>query len=239
MKFFINVNNTNFGGVMKNVIIVIMIVVSIFIFTGSSCSKKTSTNSTKSLLTENAARKIAENTCIKGGETLGAGSYNEETKTWWFDANLNSTQEGCSPACVVDDATKLAEINWRCTGGTQPTTSAVATEASNYSKQCDWVDKSDIIITVKFADGVTKDTSYEAGFYFGANNLDAKLAREVCNYRTGFNYSELKGKGEAQMGVRGYSDNIRRQIVGDPINVSFDADGKPSIGSNIEVTISN
>jgi hypothetical protein len=223
---------------MKNVIVVFMIVVSIFIFTGSSCGKKTSTNSSKSLLTENAAEKIAENTCIKDGETLGAGSYNEGTKTWWFDANLNSTQEGCSPACVVDDVTKMAELNWRCTGG-EPTTSAIPSETSNYTKQCDWVDKSDIIITVKIADDVTKDTSYEAGFYFGENYLDAKLAREVCNYRTGFNYSELKGKGEAQIGVRGYADSLRRQIVGDPINVSFDADGKPSIGSNIEVTISN
>ena len=67
-------------------------------------------------LTEAAARSIAETTCIKGGESLAAGSYNEVTKTWWFDANLNATQQGCNPACVVSEETNTAEINWRCTG---------------------------------------------------------------------------------------------------------------------------
>jgi len=146
---------------MKKIIVLLLVAISLFVFTGASCGKKTSTNTSKSLLTENAATKIAENTCVKGGETLGVGSYNEQTKTWWFDANLNSTKEGCNPACVVDDVTKMAEINWRCTGA-EPSDSVVSSEPSDYTKQCDWVDKSDIIITIKFADGVTKDTSYEA-----------------------------------------------------------------------------
>jgi hypothetical protein len=67
-------------------------------------------------LSEVQARNIAENTCIKGGETLTPGLYNETTRTWWFDANLNATREGCNPACVVSEVTKTAEINWRCTG---------------------------------------------------------------------------------------------------------------------------
>ncbi len=67
-------------------------------------------------MTEEQARKIAEKTCIKGGEALGSGSYNPNSKTWWFDANLNSVREGCNPACVVNQETKKAEINWRCTG---------------------------------------------------------------------------------------------------------------------------
>ncbi|MBU1935587.1 hypothetical protein KKF04_06025 [Patescibacteria group bacterium] len=75
------------------------------------------------MLTENEAKEIAELTCIKGGESLAPGYYNENTKTWWFDANLNSTQEGCNPACVVFEDTKTAEINWRCTGLTEPGTS--------------------------------------------------------------------------------------------------------------------
>ncbi len=70
----------------------------------------------KSLLTEAQARTIAQQTCIKGGEALAAGQYNENTKTWWFDANLNATKPGCSPACVVDEEKSTAEINWRCTG---------------------------------------------------------------------------------------------------------------------------
>jgi len=67
-------------------------------------------------ISEAEARAIAEKTCIKGGEALGAGTYNENSRTWWFDANLNATREGCNPACVVSEETKQAEINWRCTG---------------------------------------------------------------------------------------------------------------------------
>jgi heat shock protein HslJ len=55
-------------------------------------------------------------TCIKGGEALGVGSYNQTTRTWWFDANLNYAKQGCNPACVVSEDTATAEINWRCTG---------------------------------------------------------------------------------------------------------------------------
>lgn len=70
----------------------------------------------KSTMTQAEARVIAEQTCIKGGESLVPGTYNAGTKTWWFDANLNATKEGCNPACVVSEDTKTAEINWRCTG---------------------------------------------------------------------------------------------------------------------------
>lgn len=67
-------------------------------------------------LTEAEARSIAEKSCIKGKESLEKGIKNKGTQTWWFDANLNSTQNGCNPACVVNEKTKTAEINWRCTG---------------------------------------------------------------------------------------------------------------------------
>ncbi len=73
---------------------------------------------------EAEARIIAEKTCIKGGESLVPGYYNENSKTWWFDANLNTTKEGCNPACVVSEETKKAEINWRCTGLIAPKESA-------------------------------------------------------------------------------------------------------------------
>lgn len=74
-----------------------------------------------STFSESEARIIAESVCIKGGETLGVGKYNDGTKTWWYDANLNTTQEGCKPACVVDEVSQTAEINWRCTGLVIPT----------------------------------------------------------------------------------------------------------------------
>ncbi len=67
-------------------------------------------------LTESQARVIAEQNCIGSWETLWTGSsYNPNSKTWWFDANLNLIKEGCNPACVVSENTKTAEINWRCT----------------------------------------------------------------------------------------------------------------------------
>jgi hypothetical protein len=77
-------------------------------------------NTDQSIITEKEARAIAEKACIKGGEALSNGTYNENTKTWWFDANLNAIPEGCSPACVVSEENKTAEINWRCTGLQNP-----------------------------------------------------------------------------------------------------------------------
>lgn len=73
-------------------------------------------NNPTTTLSEAEAKTIAQNTCIKGGDSLGEGMHNEGTKTWWFDANLNAAKPGCNPACVVSEETKTAEINWRCTG---------------------------------------------------------------------------------------------------------------------------
>ena len=53
-------------------------------------------------------------------------------------------------------------------------------------KLCGWIDKSDIIIKVNVPEGITKDTSYEAGFYFSPTYFTARLARQACGYRTGF-----------------------------------------------------
>lgn len=107
------------------------------------------------------------------------------------------------------------------------------------NKLCDWVDKSDIIIKVNFAEGVEKDTSYETGFYFDSITSSMRLARKGCDYRTGFSFAEHKGAGLAEVGVRGYTDNKRRSILGEPISLSFDENGVPSIGNYIEVTITN
>ena len=79
-------------------------------------------------LSEADARVIAQASCIKGGEALSTGTYNENSKTWWFDANLNTTREGCNPACVVSEETKQAEINWRCTGLITPTGTVVGND---------------------------------------------------------------------------------------------------------------
>lgn len=106
-----------------------------------------------------------------------------------------------------------------------------------YEKLCAWVDKSDIIIELSFADGIVKDTSYEAGFAFSSIERTARLAREGCNYRTGFKYSELAGKGEVQVAVWGYNDNRKRQLLNEPINLTFDSEGKPNIPLPIRITV--
>ncbi|MEN9852663.1 MAG: hypothetical protein RI996_606 [Candidatus Parcubacteria bacterium] len=82
--------------------------------------------------TEKDAKAIALKSCIKAGDTLGTGSYNSNSKTWWFDAQLSTTKAGCNPACVVDSVKKTAEINWRCTGLIVPPVVACTMDA----KQC-------------------------------------------------------------------------------------------------------
>lgn len=105
------------------------------IYLGFAGKKDSLPDETK--LTEAQARLIAENSCIKGGEALSSGTFNQNSKTWWFDANLNSVREGCNPACVVSEETKTAEINWRCTGLIEPNNSQThqCTCPSGYRKE--------------------------------------------------------------------------------------------------------
>lgn len=65
---------------------------------------------------EDALSIAQESGCLAEGGSLIPDSalYNPNTKTWWIDLDLE--RQGCSPACVVDDRTGTAEINWRCTG---------------------------------------------------------------------------------------------------------------------------
>jgi len=54
-----------------------------------------------------ARKQVAE------GALKDTATYNESTKTWWIDLDIE--KPGCNPACVVyEDET--VEINWRCTG---------------------------------------------------------------------------------------------------------------------------
>lgn len=119
----------------KTLLVLVALLISV---TGCNLNtiNETKTNQQKTdAMTEAEARLIAEKTCIKGGEALGAGIYNEITKTWWFDANLNATQPGCNPACVVNEETKTAEINWRCTGLKQPEELGEKTGGNNTNKE--------------------------------------------------------------------------------------------------------
>jgi len=147
---------------------------------------------------------------------------------------------GCTPNSTTNTAVNTntaGAVNATNQTGTTNENSNVA--ASDTNKVCAWVDNSDVIIKLNFADGVEKDSSYEAGFYLSSINLFARLARKECDYRTGFSYEELKGKGAVQVGVRGYTDSNRRQLANEPISVVIGADGHPDIGSAIEVTVLN
>ncbi|MCX6695283.1 MAG: Kazal-type serine protease inhibitor family protein [Candidatus Altiarchaeota archaeon] len=66
------------------------------------------------LTAEEAASIAAASDCTAEGTLTNNTYYNENTKTWWIDLEANKT--GCSPACVIDEESKTAEINWRCTG---------------------------------------------------------------------------------------------------------------------------
>jgi hypothetical protein len=105
----------------KKIILIVLLVAAIgmvifLIFDNDRTAK----NVNGPAMTEAEARVIAEQNCIKGGDALSAGTFNENSKTWWFDANLNATRPGCNPACVVSAENKTAEINWRCTGAVLP-----------------------------------------------------------------------------------------------------------------------
>ncbi len=65
-------------------------------------------------MSEKRARSIAETSeCVKDGVLKDKAIYNENSKTWWIDLDIE--KPGCNPACVVyEDET--VETNWRCTG---------------------------------------------------------------------------------------------------------------------------
>jgi len=66
-------------------------------------------------LTIEQAIEIAQNSeCAEQGILTNNYFYNDATKTWWIDLELE--KPGCAPACVIKEETKTAEINWRCTG---------------------------------------------------------------------------------------------------------------------------
>jgi len=70
-------------------------------------------------LTEEEAVEIAKNSdCVTEGTLTDNIMYNEDTDTYWID--LVMEMEGCNPACVVYEAYKKAEINYRCTGALPP-----------------------------------------------------------------------------------------------------------------------
>ena len=70
-------------------------------------------------LTIDEAMDIARSSeCTEKGNLTDKYIYNNISKTWWIDLDMKEEfkKDYCSPACVVNETTKTAEINWRCTG---------------------------------------------------------------------------------------------------------------------------
>lgn len=107
---------------MKKYSLIILIVAALAVVVAAIFYVACKPNFTDGRYSEAEARAIAEKSCIKDGESLATGYYNGNSKTWWFDANLNNTPAGCNPACVVSEVTRKAEVNWRCTGAISPAT---------------------------------------------------------------------------------------------------------------------
>ncbi|MCI0503359.1 hypothetical protein L0Y65_01455 [Candidatus Micrarchaeota archaeon] len=71
-------------------------------------------------LTESDVRQIAQAACGATGNLSDEMTYNPNSKTYWI--GLDAVKPGCSPACVVSELDRTAEINWRCTGAIPPYT---------------------------------------------------------------------------------------------------------------------
>lgn len=85
-------------------------------------------NAPSSVMSIEEARLIASaSQCSGKGSINLEGTYNSNSKTWWFDLIVKNEfkQEGCNPACVVYEVSKTAEINWRCTGLNQPNSDSI------------------------------------------------------------------------------------------------------------------
>ena len=67
---------------------------------------------------EEAIEIANESECIEKGTLTNTSFYNNYTKTWWIDLEMKEEfkLDYCNPACVINEKTKTAEINWRCTG---------------------------------------------------------------------------------------------------------------------------
>ncbi|MBN2095533.1 MAG: hypothetical protein JW727_05780 [Candidatus Aenigmarchaeota archaeon] len=65
--------------------------------------------------TPEEAIEAAKNTiCSMNGILTGEVTYDEFTHSWWIDLEPYEPFEGCNPACVIDEFTLNAEVNWRC-----------------------------------------------------------------------------------------------------------------------------
>lgn len=97
---------------MNTKILIVLLLGISFLFFG--CAKPAEQPAGEGLTLDEARAIALDSPCMDEGGLTGTYVYNENTATWWFDMDVE--KEGCAPACVVDEETETAEINWRCTG---------------------------------------------------------------------------------------------------------------------------
>lgn len=105
----------------KAIIVIIIIIVGGLGYWAVSILNSTPKEETEELtLSQEEALAIAQQSsdCSMTGILTDTINYNAVTKTWWIDLERmpELEKDGCNPACVVNEETKTAEVNWRCTG---------------------------------------------------------------------------------------------------------------------------
>ncbi len=86
---------------------------------GCPCAETKESCSVDCEIPEEILEAAINSECFEKGEKFsGDYSFNNYTKTWWIDLEMKPESENpiCSPACVVNNNTLEALINWRCTG---------------------------------------------------------------------------------------------------------------------------
>jgi len=81
--------------------------------TGKEIENRSIDRPVQQMTREKAKEQAIQSTCAQQARLTGEGYYNENSRTWWFNLDLDKT--GCNPACVVKEDGKV-ELNWRCTG---------------------------------------------------------------------------------------------------------------------------
>ncbi|MFH1759297.1 MAG: hypothetical protein ABH822_01900 [Patescibacteria group bacterium] len=94
------------------VVVVIIAVLAVFFYFQQT------ENAVEPLTLDEALAIAGESVCVTEGDLTEVSVRNDETNTWWIDLAMKEefVQEGCAPACVVNDMEQTAEVNYRCTG---------------------------------------------------------------------------------------------------------------------------
>ncbi len=104
------------------IVLIVVIAIIILIMLTCRCEDTETQDQTESLppmMKYEEILEIAQNSeCSEKGKILEFYTYNDVTGTWWLSLEMKEEfkNELCNPACVVNEETKTAEINWRCTG---------------------------------------------------------------------------------------------------------------------------